>query len=72
MALPRVKMQYSPSWQVDRYMAISTCDSQALGVAKLAQHFLRGISSLALGAGQEARGSKEQKGSPFWQLVVWL
>lgn len=53
-------------------MAPSTCGQQVLGVATLVQHFLSSISSVALGAGQEARGSKGQMGSPFWQLVVWL
>lgn len=53
-------------------MAPSTCGQQALGVATLVQHFLSSISSVALGAGQEARGSKGQMGSLSWQLVVWL
>lgn len=53
-------------------MATSTCGQQALGVAKLAQHFLISISSLGLGDGQEARSSRGQLGSPFWQFVVWL
>jgi hypothetical protein len=72
MVLPRARLQCSPSWPAGLLHGHFHLWPAGSGCGQACSAFPQERFLASIGSWPGSKRQQGQKGSPFWQLVVWL